>query len=156
MDWEAIGAVGEVAGALGVIVTLGFLVFQLRQNTRALKSDGFYHVAQMIHHPTTLIIQDPELADIHLRGNEDYESLGDVERDRYHYLMVQRIHAIEMLKQFEKAGTADDWFADSGFEIVVRLGGKPGFRQWWAARGHILFGAEFNSKVQRIVNENSN
>ena len=48
---------------MGVIVTLGFLVFQLRQNTRALKSDGFYHVAQMIHHPTTLIIEDAEIAD---------------------------------------------------------------------------------------------
>jgi len=37
MNWEAIGAIGEVLGALGVIVTLVYLAFQIRQNTSALK-----------------------------------------------------------------------------------------------------------------------
>ena len=35
MNWEAIGAVGELLGAIGVIVTLGYLAVQIRQNTRA-------------------------------------------------------------------------------------------------------------------------
>ncbi len=30
MNWEAIGAVGEVLGAIGVIVTLGYLAVQIR------------------------------------------------------------------------------------------------------------------------------
>ena len=33
MNWEAIGAVGEVLGAVGVILTLGYLAVQIRQNT---------------------------------------------------------------------------------------------------------------------------
>ena len=37
MNWEAIGAIGEVMGALVVIVTLGYLAIQIRQNTRALR-----------------------------------------------------------------------------------------------------------------------
>ena len=35
MNWVAIGAVGELLGALGVIATLGYLAFQIRKNTRA-------------------------------------------------------------------------------------------------------------------------
>jgi len=35
VNWEAIGAIGEIAGALGVIVTLIYLAIQLRQNTKA-------------------------------------------------------------------------------------------------------------------------
>ncbi len=35
MNWEAIGAIGEIAGAIGVIVTLMYLAIQLRQNTNA-------------------------------------------------------------------------------------------------------------------------
>ena len=38
MNWEAIGAVGEVAGAIGVIVTLAFLATQIRQNTTVAKA----------------------------------------------------------------------------------------------------------------------
>ena len=37
MNWEAIGAIGEIVGAAGVIVTLLYLASQLRQNTRALQ-----------------------------------------------------------------------------------------------------------------------
>ena len=38
MNWEAIGAVGEVLGALGVIATLSYLAVQIRQNTRTVRS----------------------------------------------------------------------------------------------------------------------
>ena len=33
MNWEAIGAIGEVLGAAAVVVTLGYLAVQIRQNT---------------------------------------------------------------------------------------------------------------------------
>ena len=36
VNWEAIGAIGEVAGAIGVIATLLYLAVQIRQNTRAM------------------------------------------------------------------------------------------------------------------------
>ena len=41
MDWNAIGAIGEVGGAIGVVVTLVYLAGQLRQNTNALKSASY-------------------------------------------------------------------------------------------------------------------
>ncbi|GEM_PF-5382270 len=34
MNWEALGAIGEVIGAVGVVVTLAFLTLQIRQNSR--------------------------------------------------------------------------------------------------------------------------
>ena len=37
MNWEAIGAVGEVAGAIGVIATLTYLAVQIRLNTKAIR-----------------------------------------------------------------------------------------------------------------------
>ena len=40
MNWEAIGAIGEVVGAAAVVVTLGYLAVQIRANTAALKAEG--------------------------------------------------------------------------------------------------------------------
>ena len=34
MNWEAIGAIGEVLGAAGVIITLGYLALQLRRSNK--------------------------------------------------------------------------------------------------------------------------
>lgn len=33
MNWEAIGLVGETVGALAVVVSLGYLALQVRQNS---------------------------------------------------------------------------------------------------------------------------
>lgn len=151
MDWEAIGAIGEVFGAFGVLVTLGFLLQQLRQNTRALKTDGFRNTAVMIHHPTSLIIQDPKLADIHMRGNESFDGLDPIERERYHYLMIQRVHAIELLEKYDESDMAYESLAEAGRRIIVRLATKPGFRQWWQERGRHIFGEKFTSWTQSLV-----
>ena len=43
MNWEAIGAVGEVGGAIAVVVTLVYLAGQLKQNTNALRSTSYEH-----------------------------------------------------------------------------------------------------------------
>ena len=38
MNWEAIGAIAELFGALGVIVTVGYLAVQIRQNSKLIAS----------------------------------------------------------------------------------------------------------------------
>ena len=43
MNWDAIGAIGEVIGAIAVVGTLGYLAVQIRQNTRNVESSA--HVA---------------------------------------------------------------------------------------------------------------
>jgi hypothetical protein len=37
MDWNMVGAIGEIGGAIGVIATLIYLAGQLRQNTRQME-----------------------------------------------------------------------------------------------------------------------
>ena len=56
MNWDAVGAIGEIVGALAVVITLVYLAIQVRQNTRHLQAqmghDGWissadYELAQM-------------------------------------------------------------------------------------------------------------
>ncbi len=37
MNWEALGAIAELIGGLGVIATLAYLAIQIRQNTRSMR-----------------------------------------------------------------------------------------------------------------------
>lgn len=39
MNWEAIGAIGEVLGALGMIVSLAYLAIQIRLNTQQIRQN---------------------------------------------------------------------------------------------------------------------
>ena len=40
MNWEAVGAIGETIGALGVVVSLVYLAIQLRTNSQTLKANA--------------------------------------------------------------------------------------------------------------------
>ena len=39
MNWEAIGAIGEITGATGVIISVAYLAIQIRKNTASLNAD---------------------------------------------------------------------------------------------------------------------
>ena len=50
MNWEAIGAIAETLGAIGVIATLVYLALQIRQNTNALEQSQKADLAQAYQH----------------------------------------------------------------------------------------------------------
>lgn len=52
MNWEAVGAVGEVLGAGAVIITLVYLAVQVRQNTRAMKTSALASLFHDVHQLT--------------------------------------------------------------------------------------------------------
>ena len=67
MDWEAVGAIGETLGAIGVIAPLLSLTAQIRQNTRATLADARYSVGQTTSDMMLAISINGELAEIWLR-----------------------------------------------------------------------------------------
>jgi hypothetical protein len=48
LNWEAIGAVGEVVGAAGVIASLVYLAVQIRHNTRSVEAATYQSVAESL------------------------------------------------------------------------------------------------------------
>ena len=63
LNWEAIGAAGEIIGALAVVVTLVYLTFQLRQNTRAVEHATHRGVYEDGHEWMYRLIENPEVAE---------------------------------------------------------------------------------------------
>ena len=61
MNWDAIGAIGEVIGAVAVFVTLIYLAYQLRQNNILLKEQAKYHMLQNQISYHDRFIDNPEL-----------------------------------------------------------------------------------------------
>lgn len=62
MNWEAIGAVGEILGALAVVVTLVYLSVQIRQNSRMIQRDA--HLDRIRHVTDPLIGSSRQLSGV--------------------------------------------------------------------------------------------
>ena len=79
MNWDAIGAMGEIIGAVAVIATLYYLSNQIKINSDQLEKANDYQRAQSTMDSNSFyvqvwqpLMQDAELASIYLKGiNEE-------------------------------------------------------------------------------------
>ena len=86
MNWEAIGAIGEVLGALGVIATLGYLAFQIRQNNSLLAAQASYAQFSVERERRTRILENRAgLTDISIRASlgEELSRTESLQLDAY-------------------------------------------------------------------------
>ena len=81
MSLNDLANLGQIIGALAVVISLIYVAFQIRQNTNAIRSD----TAQTVHFANRyhLIAADAELAQIAANGLRDYSSLSEQERVRF-------------------------------------------------------------------------
>ncbi len=81
MNVEALGAVGDFVGGLGVIASLLYLAFQIRQNTRAVRSASYHQAAEQLWNWCLSVAGKGELAEI-LAKRAAGGSLTPVEQTR--------------------------------------------------------------------------
>jgi hypothetical protein len=131
MNWDAIGAIAELLGAIGVIGSLIYLAFQIRRNTRTQKRANVGDIATELAATARCTATDPELASLLLRGYADIGSLNSVERYRFDTFFYA------FIANFERA-LIDAQSGDYPEEQLVPLRaaiagflGTDGGRAWW-------------------------
>jgi len=73
----------EIVGILAVVVSLVFVTLELRNNTNAINSQTNQGLAELNTTVSVSLMENPELADLWIRGTNDPESLTEVEQFRY-------------------------------------------------------------------------
>jgi hypothetical protein len=142
MSWEAVGAIGEVVGALGVIDTLGYLAAQIRQNTESVRASTVQAVFEASAGLHDLCAADSELGRIFLSGAEDPGNLAPEEQARFHFLMMAFLRRLENIHHQGVSGrvSEDDWSGVRSSALGVLA--QPGARAWWTENS-IRFNPKF-------------
>jgi hypothetical protein len=139
MNWEAIDAISQMIGALGVIATLGYLAFQIRQNTKQLRHNERAAIAASANLSATnyrenrrQIYANSELAEIHIKGIADPESLNEVERFRFRLVLSNFVDANwDMYVNTVVMGFSPEAWSAHGSKVLRRVLGTPGGRWFW-------------------------
>jgi hypothetical protein len=136
VNWEAIGAVGEVAGAAGVIISLLYLAVQIRGDARAKRASTVHEQSAAYRDLLQMLATDEELADIYLRGLRELGSINDSEFVRFSSALGFMFRVFEEAFFQWKEGNLDAhlW---NGFEAPIGdMLAYPGMREWWSTRSH--------------------
>ena len=82
MNWDALGATGELISAFAVVVSLVYLANQIKSSTHDFKASMRDSAFRSLEAWSHTIISDPELAWVFQRGCRDFESLDAKEKAR--------------------------------------------------------------------------
>ena len=152
MNWEALGAIGELAGAAGVIITLLYLSRQIRESNRAARqaasremmeeSSGFYR----------MMSSDVEMARLWIRGTANDETLSKEELLQFRMIMTNVSMIWEKVHHMDKAGDIDSWWVDKIVALRRESVGAPGIQSWYEDRKHIL-SKEFRDLIEKEIKQ---
>jgi hypothetical protein len=135
MNWEAIGAIGEVGGAIAVVVTLVYLARQIRQNTQATKVSAYHQAEQHIYPMSVALSTDPELAQILGKAaDQGVESLARSERIRLDATLSTYFFGFESLLAHHEKGLIDADLWQNFLDNNVQYLSTPLWREYLAAR----------------------
>ena len=87
MNWEAIGAVGEIVGAVAVLATLLYLALQIRQNTRFVQAATYHSAIRARNEFNFAVAMNPELSALLIRAADRNTALDAEEQQRFNALM---------------------------------------------------------------------
>ena len=79
MDWDAIGAIGEIVGAIAVFGSLIFLGLQIKSQNRESRFAAMHEISEAFRDSISQSV-DPAIAQILVKAGEDYDSISDSEK----------------------------------------------------------------------------
>ncbi len=143
MNWEAITAVGQVFGALGVIASLIYLAAQVRQSNRASAVAAKLASTQQLSNFVDDLINNPDLMELWLRGRNDFASLTDVDHFRFSNMCLKAFWFFSAAEYQKRLGTLDEENWAEFYSVIRFWVDGPGVQAWWQRTGRTRFGRSF-------------
>lgn len=138
MDWNALGAVGDLVGSIGVIVSLVYLAVQIRQNsalivqsTTVARADAYVTSANHGAEFMRALALDPETARIWMLGTSHPEELAEADLRRFDLLMLSQIILTDVNYGLMRVGTLDAEVYQIWDHILERWLRHTRFQRLW-------------------------
>ena len=150
MSWNAVGAIGEIIGALAVFLTLIYLALQIRQNTKAVQASAVDASISKVTSVRQSMYENGEIARIYMKGLAYPDDLDEESRTRFRLLMHNILLAISNIySQTSFAGLSmSTW--ESQLVLLTRVVTSPGGRWFWKEY-RLEFEEIFREQVDRIL-----
>ena len=84
MNWNVVSAVTELLGVVGLLATLVYLAIQIRKQIQQMRCEAYSSLAESTRGLWAELRGNPNLLELLLRGNKDWNSLSPEEQCQYH------------------------------------------------------------------------
>ncbi len=152
MNWDAIGAIGEIVGALAVILSLLYLSSQVRQTNKLANNNSLQAVLQSEMNFASIIMENAEIWDKLLAG-ESFEGREDNRKA----IILFNLYLLDSSARYNQyiTGYLDQPNWESRKSTLREFTNLPIFEHWktsLGARGHAQ---NFLEVIDKIRSEES-
>jgi len=147
MNLTDLANIGQVIGAIAVVISLIYVALQIRQNTNAVRAATVQSVHEHFANWYTTFASDPSLSAVVINGLKDYGSLSETDKARLVAIFMAFLSYSQnaFLKWRQGLLAPSLWL---GWEqVIMNLVCAPGGKAFWKERSY-LFGEEFRRYVE--------
>ena len=128
MNWDAVGAVGEVVGAIGVIVSLLYLATQIRQSNTLERANAYRDFLEDSSSVFADLYRDPELHRLWRAGVYAKEALSEEDQERLGFVLIRFFNALNAAYHSSWLDSNLEDFINSRIDALLR---NSVTQQWW-------------------------
>ena len=150
MNWTAIGATGELLGAIGVIASLLYLARQMRSAAADARRVAAQAVLAKLNASYQGVSANHQLADVFSRGSANLSALSPEEATQFSALLLSFVRPYEELLYYKRVGAVEDWVWESVELVILPQMTTPGGLEWWAKR-RSWFTSAFQAHVANVL-----
>ena len=153
IDLQSLANLGEVIGAAAVVASLLYLALQVRQSSKAQRTENYARALERVSAFQALLSQDSDLARIFAKGVGDASKLTGLEKIRFSWSLYEAFGSFEFMFHTYKTNEIPEevwkrWSATAAWWLNY-----PGVQQWWTNRP-VNFTESFTLFVESIMREN--
>ena len=144
MNWEAITAIGELAAAIAVIISLVYVGKQLSQNNRNQRIAALQAHNEAFRENLAMLTRNP---DLWVLGLNNYPNLSPGENAEFSFQIHSSFRHLEQAYLLNKEGVLSDDALNKSMLLICGLYFYPGCKSWWDSRKE-YFNDEFKEKIE--------
>ncbi len=150
MNWEAIGAIGEIVGAIAVIATLIYIATQVKDSARAARSAAVTDAATAMQAFYQELGSNRQISELWLEAMTSPEAMS--REDEFQFVMMTHSAFLGFQTAFFLAqeGTLDIGFRESIGTAITAVKDLPGMERVWRQR-KAFFQEEFVEWVEELM-----
>ena len=142
-----LGNLGQIVGAIAVVISLVYVAFQIRQNTNAVRAATAQSVHEHFANWYHLLASDESCAQVVIDGLKDYHSLSEKDKARFVAVFMAFLSYSQNAFIKWRQGLLEPSLWLGWEQLLMNLAGAPGGRAFWKERSY-LFGQDFRSHFE--------
>ena len=136
MNWEMISAVGQMLGAVGVIISIVYLAAQIRNQNKESRRSAMNVLTTHWSDLNKSLVDDPDFAALWLRALQSFDQLDGASKLRFGAHVGRFLRFADSLYLGVLDGTLDKRLWRGYERTLADTVAYPGFQTWWATRKH--------------------